>query len=42
MCSYNITEVKEEKLKCNMKERQGKTSHAMQLNKQSKENYREK
>ena len=33
---WNTSEVKEEKLKCNLKERMRKNSHTMQLNKHTK------
>ena len=36
-----MSEVKEKKLKCNVKGRTKKTSQTMQLNKQEEENWRE-
>ena len=37
-CYWNMSDMKEEKLKCNIKEKIRKTSQTMQLNKQN-ENY---
>ena len=39
VCYRNTSEVKEEKLKCNMNGRTKKTSQTMKSNKQNTENY---